>query len=199
MPGNKLPLAVRLNMFLWRLMHKRYTLHIGPHTYGKPQIISFAGDNGSVTIGNYCSVARNVKIIVGGNHRTDWISTFPLRIAFNLPEKYEDGHPQSNGPVRIGNDVWLGYGCTIMSGITIGDGAVVASNSLVVKDIPPYAIAGGNPADIIKYRFEKIEIESLMSIRWWEWDDKRVLKNVDLICASNIKAFIDKHIHGSSL
>jgi len=177
MANKRHPLKVYIGALLWRFRHKRYTLHIGKHTYGRPQIISFAGDNGTITIGKYCSIARKVKIFAGGNHRIDWVSTYPFRIVFNFPGKYEDGNPKSNGPVKIGNDVWLAHGSTIMSGTTVGDGAVVATNALVFKDVPPYAIVGGNPAEVIEYRFAEREIAALLAIRWWDWEEEKVLAN----------------------
>lgn len=92
-------------------------LSVEQHTYGKPRVMRFAGDSAKVFVGKSCSIAKQVTIFAGGNHRVDWISTFPLRIMLLLPGRYKDGHPATSGDVYIGNDVWLGcYACIIMSG-----------------------------------------------------------------------------------
>jgi len=176
-----------------RLRYRRYTLEIGKHTYGKPKIISFAGSNSRITIGKYCSIARNVKIICGGNHHIEWISTFPFRILFSLPGQYEDGHPFDKGPVAVGNDVWIGEGATILSGVSIGDGAVVAAGALVVRDVEPYSVVGGNPARNIKFRFPEQQIQALLQIRWWDWPEEKVIANVHLLCSDRLDEFINQH------
>ena len=104
------------------------------------------------------------------NHRVDWVTTYPFGWVYRdeLPEAPVDGHPTTNGDVRIGNDVWIARGCTIMSGITIGDGAVIGANATVVKDVPPYYIAAGNPAKAIRPRFPDKIIERLLVLRWWD-------------------------------
>ena len=139
---------------------------IGDFTYALPNILTW-GEGRKFVIGKFCSIASNVTIFLGGNHRYDWVTTNPFSaIQDTWPEATGIiGHPKSNGDVRIGNDVWLGNNCTIMSGITIGDGAVVAAHAVVIKDVPPYAIVGGNPAKIIKYRFSEQIIQCLMQIR----------------------------------
>ena len=100
-------------------------------------------------------------------------------------------HPATTkGDVIIGNDVWIADNVTIMSGVTIGDGSVIACNSHVVKDVEPYTLVGGNPAKFIKYRFTKEQIEKLLQIKWWEWDDSKINKFVPLLCNNNIDEFI---------
>lgn len=173
-----------------RLRYRRYSLKMGKHTYGKPVILSFAGSNSQITIGKYCSIARNVKIICGSNHHVEWVSTFPFRILFNMPGKYEDGHPFDKGPVEIGNDVWLGDGVTILSGVKIGDGAVLAAGAIVVKDVEPYSVVGGNPARHLKYRFPEEQVKELLKIRWWDWPDDKVVANVHLLSSSRLDEFI---------
>lgn len=174
----------------WR---KQAKLQIGQHSYGHPKIIRYAGDEATISIGRYCSIAKNVTIFAGGNHRTDWVSTYPFRIMFGLPGRYEDGHPSSKGDVQIGNDVWLGNGCTILSGVQIGDGAAVAAQAVVVKNVPPYAIVGGNPAKVITFRFTPVQIEALLNIRWWDWPQEKILGATDLLCSSKIDEFIGRH------
>jgi acetyltransferase-like isoleucine patch superfamily enzyme len=128
------------------------------------------GEGAAFSVGRFCSIAKNVTVFLGGNHRTDWISTFPFGFMFTEQlgsEKFE-GLPSSRGDVVIGNDVWIGDGATIMSGVTIGDGAVVAANSHVVKNVAPYSIVGGNPAVLIRNRFPQSTIEKLLTLKWWD-------------------------------
>ena len=108
---------------------------------------------------------------MGGNHRVDWITTFPFGHIFRdeLGGTEIVEHPQSNGEIIIGNDVWIASNVTIMSGIKIGDGAVIAANSMVVKDIAAYEVWGGNPAKKLKMRFSDEIIKSLLKLKWWEW------------------------------
>jgi len=94
----------------------------------------------------------------------------------------------------IGNDVWIGENTTIMSGVKIADGVIIAANSHVVKDIEPYSVVGGNPAQFIKYRFRAEQIEKLKQIAWWNWDDKKINDNMDLLLSDNIDKFIEKHV-----
>ena len=115
----------------------------------------------------------------------------PFQDIFNLPGKYEDGQPYDKGPVEIGNDVWIGDGVTILSGVKIGDGAVVASGSLVAKDVESYSVVGGNPAKLLKYRFRPEQIQNLLSIRWWDWTDDKVVAHVQLLSSSRIDEFIN--------
>ena len=190
------PTFNRLRLFLVQIdasIRSRFTkrsLQIGAYSYGKPRVVYYAGDQSSISIGKYCSIAPGVTIFLGGNHPTDWISTYPFRVMFQLPERYEDGMPYSNGDIIIGNDVWIGYESMIMSGVKIGDGAVIAARSLVTKDVPPYAIVGGQPAKIIKYRFNEQQIEKLQRIEWWNWPVNKVLENVKLIGSDDIEDFI---------
>ena len=142
-------------------------MSVGKFTYGTPNILNIWENSAHVKIGNFCSIASNVNIYTGGNHRTDWVTTYPFgHIHKSIFNKFNGkGHPTTKGDVVIGNDVWIGSNVTIMSGITIGDGAVIANNSHVVKDIDPYSIVGGNPAKHIKYRFTPEQIEKLLEIK----------------------------------
>lgn len=163
---------------------------IGKYTYGQPEI-HWANKDTKLVIGNFCSIAGNVRIYLGGNHRTDWISTYPFghihKGTFNAFDG--KGHPSSGGDVIIGNDVWISDNVTIMSGVTIGDGAVIACNSHVVKDVEPYSLVGGNPAKLIKYRFTEEQIKKLLEIKWWNWDDAKINKYVPLLCSGDVDTF----------
>jgi len=168
------------------LLGDRYI--IGDHTYGKPRVVSW-GEGTSLMIGKYCSIATNVIIFLGSEHRTEWISTYPFPFLWDKAKSIK-GHPSTKGDVVIGNDVWIGFGATILSGVTIGDGAAIGACSLVIRDVPPYAIVAGNPAQVIRYRFDVETIQKLLKIKWWDWPDEKVKENVHLICSDSIHSFI---------
>ena len=160
---------------------------IGDYTYGKPEVL-FDNSEANLTIGKFCSIANGVTIFLGGNHRTDWISTYPFnKMPHNFPEAINiKGHPASKGNVVIGNDVWIGRNVTILSGVTIGNGAVIATSAVVTKNIGPYEIWGGNPAKKLKMRFDANKIKYLENLRWWDWDIEKIKKSAIKLCSENI-------------
>jgi acetyltransferase-like isoleucine patch superfamily enzyme len=162
----------------------------GRYTYGAPEVIFHEGDTGRLSVGAYCSIALEVQISLGGEHRTDWVSTYPFRALNGLPGAYADGHPASRGDVTIGSDVWLGRGCKIRSGVSIGDGAVVGGYAVVTREVDPYTIVAGNPARVIRRRFSDEEIARLVEIRWWEWPHEEILGVVHLLSSPDISGLI---------
>jgi acetyltransferase-like isoleucine patch superfamily enzyme len=162
------------------------SVSVGRFTYGARNVfIHTWGEPETLKIGRYCSIAGNIQVYMGGSHRTDWISTFPFGTVYHdfLKSPRVPGHPKSNGDVVIGNDVWIGYGATIMSGINIGDGAVIGANAHVVSDVPPYAIISGNPAKVIRQRFPAEIINLLLEWKWWEFPHKEIDGLVNDLCA----------------
>jgi virginiamycin A acetyltransferase len=145
---------------------------IGKFSYGNPKIIAWDKKN-VLKIGNFCSIADGVIIVLGGEHRIDWVTTYPFNK--NLKDCcHFTGHPATKGDIIIGNDVWIGLNATILSGVTIGDGAVIGANSLVARDVEPYTIVAGNPARSIRKRFSQQTIDKLLRIKWWDWEIEKI-------------------------
>jgi acetyltransferase-like isoleucine patch superfamily enzyme len=170
------------------LLGDRYA--IGDYTYGKPRIVSW-GKEATLTIGKYCSISTQVVIFLGSEHRTDWVSTYPFPFMWKEADSIK-GHPFSKGDVSIGNDVWIGYNVTILSGVTVGDGAAIGACSVLTTHVPPYAIVAGNPARLVRYRFDEVSIKKLLKIKWWDWPDGKVKENIHLICSDSMDVFIKK-------
>jgi acetyltransferase-like isoleucine patch superfamily enzyme len=167
---------------------------LGTGTYGEPVVHSWEQDPETrLRIGAYCSIAANVTIVLGGEHRTDWVTTSPLRVLNDLPGAGTDGHPGSKGDITIGNDVWIGLGSIILSGVSIGDGAAIGAGSVVAADVPAYAVVAGNPARLIRYRFPQEIREALQRIAWWNWPHDRVVASVDHLCSADVEGFVLAH------
>ena len=170
---------------------------IGRFTYGAQYIsVRQWNEGNSLTIGSFCSIADDINIFVGGDHRVDWASTFPFGHIYQqeLGDTKTPGHPISKGDVTIGNDVWIGRGVTIMSGITIGDGAVIGANSMVTKDVAPYAIVGGNPARHLKFRFNQETIQLLLKLKWWDLPLENIKTIIPILCTQPIAAKLNELI-----
>ena len=151
----------------------------------------FVGDK--LIIGKFCMIASDVKFIMNGaNHLTRAITSYPFAIFGNGWENAMEGkaYPQK-GDINIGNDVWIGYNATIMAGVTIGDGAIIATNSTVIKDVEPYTIVGGNPAIEIKKRFSEDKIAQLLSLKWWDWPIEKITRNVKNLVGDDLSKIID--------
>ena len=146
----------------------------------------FTGDK--LVIGKFCMIASDVKFIMNGaNHLSDSVSAYPFAIFGNGWEGAMEGRKYPyKGDLIIGNDVWIGYNATLMAGITVHDGAIIAANSTVTKDVEPYAIVGGNPAAVIRKRFSVEKIRELLAIKWWDWDIEKITRNVNNLTGSDI-------------
>ena len=134
----------------------------------------------------------DVVMIPAGNHRVDWVTTYPLRVMLGMDGAGADGHPASRGDIVVGNDVWIGFGATILSGVTIGDGAVVGARAVVARDVRPYAVVVGNPAREIRRRFDDATVERLLTLRWWEWPLEEIRRRVPLLCDQDVQRLLDE-------
>jgi len=159
-------------------------------------IISWS-DQYHIHLGKYNSIGRDCNFFLHANHRVDWVTTSSQLQGPVTPEIVEMhmkmGHPTCKGDIKIGNDVWVGATSTIMSGVTIGDGAVIGAGSTITKDVPPFAIVAGNPGRVVKYRFTKEQIEKLLQIAWWNWEEDKIKENAMLMWSSNIDDFINNN------
>lgn len=147
---------------------------VGNYTYGNIDILDF-GTNEKLSIGSFCSIAPNVKFILNADHCTDYFTTFPLKVKV-LQNQDKEGI--SKGDIIVGDDVWLGLNAVILSGVTIGQGAIIAAGAVVTKNVPPYAIVGGNPARIIKYRFEAEIIDKLLKVNFSKLSKHDIEKHI---------------------
>ncbi len=146
----------------------------------------FIGDK--LIIGKFCMIASDVTFIMNGaNHLTSAISAYPFAIFGNDWQNAMDGKTYPvKGDTIIGNDVWIGYKATIMPGVKIGDGAIIASNATVTKDVAPYSIVGGNPTTEIRKRFNEDQINRLLAIKWWDWEIDKITENVGVLTGMDI-------------
>ena len=182
LPKDKIPLSL---------------IKCGKYSYGNPKILYFEVENEKLEVGNYVSIADNVTFILSGNHYTDTFTTYPFKVLC-FDEKVE---AQGKGPIKVGDDVWIGYGATILSGVTIGQGAVIAAGSVVVKDVEPYSVVGGNPAKLIKYRYSKEIIEEIKKIDFSKIEpedlkdiQELIYKKLDMNVLNEIKKHLETKI-----
>lgn len=150
-------------------------ISVGNCTYGSLSVLNDSEDYWLI-IGNYCSIAPGVTFVVCSDHPTNTISTYPFKVMCMNAQPHE---AISKGDIVLADDVWIGYGCTILSGVHIGQGAVVAAGSVVTQDVPPYALVGGVPAKVIKYRFEPEIIEQLLQIDYSRLDEEMIRGHID--------------------
>jgi acetyltransferase-like isoleucine patch superfamily enzyme len=187
----------------WRNPHNLTRLHlrrlaerrgftIGDHSYGRPKV-RFPESGAKLSIGRFCSFADGVEILLGGNHRLDFVTTYPFGAMTGVwPEAAgSTGFAASKGDVSIGHDVWLGSQCMILSGVSIGTGAVVAARAVVTKDVPPYAVVGGNPARVIRLRFDETTVARLLASQWWDLPRARIAELIPLLQGGDVEGFLE--------
>ena len=170
-------------------LHERFpNYQIGAGSYGGLTVLEW-GEGSTLSIGAYTSIGTDEQVFLGGEHRSDWVTTFPFTV-FSQAARGIGGHPKSKGNVVIGNDVWIATEAIIMSGVTIGDGAVIGARAVVTKDVPAYAVVAGNPSRIVKFRFDPPTIERLLRIKWWEWEPARIANSMPVLLNTDIESFL---------
>jgi virginiamycin A acetyltransferase len=188
-----------------RAERKKIVIPYGRHSYGpQPQII---GISPFVTrkvvgsrVGNFCSLSPGLKFVFLGKHDYRCVSTYPFYDFYKEwgieTRAYHGGEIDLSviapNPIVVENDVWIASNVIVKEGVTIGSGAVVAMESVVTKDVPAYALVGGNPARVIKYRFSEDQIRELLKICWWDWDNRDIVKVAPLLLTEDIDGFIKK-------
>ena len=154
-------------------------------------------------IGRFCSIACGAKFLfTSANHAMRSLSTYPFPIFFEewgLDRTRVADAWDNKGDIVVGSDVWIGYEAVVLSGVTIGDGAIIGARAVVTRDVPPYAIVGGVPAKVIKYRFDQATVENLLRIKWWEWPAERIRRALPLIRggkAEELALFAENEVDG---
>ena len=140
-------------------------------------------------IGKFCAIASGTKFIMGpANHRISSVTTYPFNIMGGGWERFAPALEELplKGDTVVGNDVWIGQNVTVMPGVHIGDGAIIAANSVVTKDVPAYCVAGGNPCRVIRPRFDEELTEYLLALRWWDWEPEKIFRNMDALCSGDL-------------
>ena len=184
---------------IWGRNENVFTVGRGSYT-GSFDISFFDGKAQNVLLGRFCSMAGSVFFSMGGNHPLKSVSSYPFDLPNPIKQVFGEVRPniQPIPDIRhnlrqiiIGNDVWIGRLVTIMGGVKIGNGAVIGANAVVAKDIPPYAIAVGNPARVVKYRFDEETIKKLLAVKWWNWSLEKIADNFPLM--NDPKKFLEVH------
>ena len=148
----------------------------------------FLGDR--LIIGKFCAIARGIEFVMNGaNHRMNSVTTYPFNLMGGGWERYTPAREQLpfKGDTVVGNDVWIGQNVTVMPGVHIGDGAIIAANSVVAKDVPAYWIAGGNPCQVLRRRFDEELTDYLLRLKWWDWDADKIFRNMGALCSANLE------------
>ncbi len=171
----------------FRKKYPNYTLGVG--SYGLPTVHD-SNQGTTLRVGAYCSIASGVQIFLGNQHRTDWVSTFPFPAFFEEARSIAD-FETSRGDVTIGSDVWLCAGCSILSGVRIGHGAVVAMGAVVTRDVEPYSVVAGNPARHTRWRFDGPTRLALLEAAWWDWPIAEVRSVAKLLCSDQVQDLLE--------
>lgn len=161
----------------------------GPERFETENVLyhyDFIGDR--LVIGRFCAIATGARFMMnGGNHATGGFSTYPFLIFGQGWERLPPSFP-NRGDTTVGNDVWIGHQATIMPGVTIGDGAIVAAQSVVTADVRPYSVVAGNPAREVSRRFDDAVVEELLRLRWWDWPAEQITRHLEAIAGADLAA-----------
>ena len=152
-------------------------IEVGDFTYGQPLVHQWDTTT-KLKIGKFCSIAGNVHILLGGEHHTEWLTTYPFNVLLAEAYGFEEKIAKSKGDVVIGSDVWIGENVTILSGVTIGDGAVIGAGSVVAKDVQHCEMVAGAPAEQKKILWQKFDVNGL---RWWDWPDEKLAEAIPIL------------------
>jgi chloramphenicol O-acetyltransferase type B len=170
-------------------LRERYPCYrFGAGTYGDLTVLDW-GEGAKLTMGAYTSIGTGVIVFLGGEHRMDWVTTFPFSVLWDSARDIK-GHPRSKGDVVIGNDVWIANDARIMSGVTIADGAVIGTGTVVTKDVPAYAVIAGNPSRMVRFRFDERTIGRLLKVKWWDWEPARIANWLPKLLSDDIESFL---------
>lgn len=196
-PNDPLPIAEHPRVCFLKSVIQSPLIQVGDYTYyddpidptGFERNVLYHFGPERLVIGKFCAIATGVQFIMGGaNHKLDGVSTYPFPI---FGHGWESHMPllmdlPSRGDTIIGHDVWIGYQATLMPGVTIGDGAVIAAKAVVTRDVPPYTIVGGNPAQPIRSRFSPEDIERLLTLQWWHWNIDQITQAIPQIMVGDV-------------
>lgn len=195
-PNRKYPMPEHERVVFLKNVVKAPNIIVGDYTYFDSVNSSFEENNVlynyhldkvKLILGKFCAIAAETKFIMTGNHKLDGISTYPFPIFQQGWEKaFDVSEFPFKGDIVVGNDVWFGYDSLVMPGIKIGDGAIVATRAVVSKHVPPYTVVAGNPARVVKERFDEATVERLLRIAWWDWDIEKINRNLSVICHLDI-------------
>lgn len=196
-PNTRYPMPGQTRLAFLKNIVKNPNIIVGDYTYyddfENPEnfernvLYHFDFEGDRLIIGKFCSIASDVKFIMnGGNHRTDWFTNYPFPVFGNGWEHAMPDSWPNKGDTVIGNDVWIGYGAMLMPGVQVGDGAIIATGSVVTRNVEPYTIVGSNPAALIRKRFDDAVIQELLQIRWWDWEIQKITRHLPAICGGDL-------------
>lgn len=157
----------------------------GSYFASPPQVLAWL-EQSQITVGQFTSIALGARLILDADHNIDWVTTTP-------PPPTHPGHPSGKGDIVIGNDVWIGAFATILGGVTIGDGAVVGACAVVARSVPPYGIVVGNPARLVRHRFDSATVDQLLAIRWWDWPTEKIEAAGELLWSNRVAEFVARY------
>lgn len=181
---------LKRDLELQRLSWASQCAEVGDFTYADHPKIWTWGEGAKLYIEKFCSIGANVQFLLGGNHHTEWCSTYPFNVLTPSICPNEERCASTKGDIRIGNDVWIGNDAVILSGVTIGDGAVIANSAVVTQSVSSFMVVGGVPAKPIKQRFQANVISIL---QWWNWPLDKLAEALPILCSKDYNALFKFH------